>query len=119
MPLWGWLALALGGAYVWSKSSTSSGGATATPPPLPPSGQPYAPTAPTGTGTVPYDPSSYGPLSPGAPGMQAVATAPATVAPGTPSSASASGPLYGTGYHEVHTGAPIVRDGWGRTYVHR
>jgi len=48
-------------------------------------------------------------------------TSPATVAPGTPSvsSASTSGALYSTGYHDVHTGAPIVQDGHGRTFLYR
>jgi len=112
MPLWGWLALAIGGAYVYSKSSSASSGTTPAPPPIPAGGIPSATLAQTS------NPSGANYLPPAPPGYyESSGTAPATVAPGTPSTASASGPLYHTGYHEVHTGAPIVRDGYGRTFV--
>jgi hypothetical protein len=116
MPVWGWIALLGGAAYLYSKSSTSSTSSTSALPPIP-SGGVSAPLAQTSNPSAPNyvapAPAGYYETVP-ADGSQ-----PATVAPGTPSTASASGPLYQTGYHEVHTGAPIVRDGWGRTYVHR
>ena len=116
-------ALAL---YLYSQSSSTT---AAVAPPPPPGGAANATLAPTGTGTVTYDPTSYGPLSPGAPGQQAVpsgvapasavAAVPNGATPGTPTGAqSTSGaPLFHTGMSDANSGAVIASDEAGNPYL--
>ena len=116
MPLWGWvLGLGAVGYFLYKGSGTTPAAAGA--PPAPPGGGwSTGPVAYPGT----YTPGNY-PMMPSTPASPAAPSAPAVANPATPSvsDGSVSGPLFSTGYHDVSTGAELVQDALGRTFLYR